>query len=300
MTQSDVLDQKAVAAAKKYMNDIAWPTVILGVAVAISYVVAVTLTLAGVLSLWLSVPLVAVLTYASYTVAHDSIHGSISGNHPSLRWLNRAMGYLAAWVLMIPLTVHRHEHMDHHRHTNDRHKDPDYAVAGMRDSFFGAVKAAAQIVYGQFSHYYRYRWNKAPARQNIVLFVEIVAAAVPRVAVFASGFWLEGLLLFGVAWLIGVMVLLYLFAYIVHRPHDQVGRYIDTSTIVLKGPLGPLLTWLWCYQNYHTIHHLFPRVPFYRYARLYDEIEEILVAKGTPIYRVTARGLRSSPEGLAT
>ena len=195
---------------------------------------------------------------------------------------------------MIPLTAHRHEHMDHHRHTNDPERDPDYPVAGMQDSVFGAAKSAVQIVYGQFSHYYRRRWKQAPARQNVVLCIEVLAAMLPRVAVFASGFWLEGVLLFGLAWLIGVMVLLYLFAYIVHRPHDQVGRYVDTSTIIFPGPLGTVLTWFYLFQNYHTIHHLFPRVPFYRYAKLHDEIEEILIAKGTPIYHVTARGLRPS------
>lgn len=282
------------------MTAFAWPTVILGVVVGLSYIGTVAATLSGVLSLWLAVPVVAVLTYASYTVAHDSVHGSISGSRPSLRWLNKALGYMSAWILMIPLTAHRHEHMAHHRHTNDPENDPDFPVARMQDSLLAAANSAVQIVFGQFNHYFRYRWQQAPARQNVVMCLEVVAALAPRIAILASGFWLEGLLLFGVAWLIGVMVLLYLFAYIVHRPHDQVGRYVDTSTIVLRGPFGPVLTWLWMFQNYHTIHHLFPRVPFYQYARLYDEIEEILVAKGTPIYRVTARGLQSSPEGLVT
>ena len=281
------------------MPGVAWPTVILGVVVALAYLATVGAALAGALSLWFAVPIVAVLTYASYTVAHDSIHGSISGNHRSLRWLNRALGYMMAWIVMIPLTAHRHEHMDHHRHTNDPDKDPDYPVAGMQGSVVGAAKAAVQIVAGQFSHYFRHRWHQAPARQNIVLCIELLAAMLPRVAVFASGYWLEGLLLFGLAWLIGVMVLLYLFAYIVHRPHEQIGRYVDTSTIFLPGSIGTLLTWLWLFQNYHTIHHLFPRVPFYRYAKLYDEIEEILIAKGTPIYHVTARGLQPSSEGVA-
>ena len=89
-----------------------------------------------------------------------------------------------------------------------------------------------------------------------------------------------------------MIVLLYLFAYIVHRPHEQVGRYKDTSTILLPGPLGTLLTWLWMFQNYHSIHHLFPRVPFYQYARLYREIEEIMVAREAPVYRITTRGLK--------
>ncbi len=280
------------------MTQVAWPTVILGLVVGLGYLATVASAIAGVLSLWLAVPFVAVLTYAAYTVAHDAVHGSISGNHRSLRWLNKAFGYLAAWILMIPLTAHRHEHMDHHRYTNDPEKDPDYPVAGMRNSLPGAARAAARIVFGQFEHYFRYRWQRAPARQNVVLCVEVVAAMAPRIAVFASGYWLEGLLLFGLAWLIGVMVLLYLFAYIVHRPHEQMGRYVDTSTIVRPGPLGTVLNWLWLFQNYHTIHHLFPRVPFYRYARLYEEIEDILIAKGTPIYRVTAHGLQASAPGM--
>jgi beta-carotene hydroxylase len=53
------------------------------------------------------------------------------------------------------------------------------------------------------------------------------------------------------------------------------------------------------FQNYHSIHHLFPRVPFYHYARLYQDIEEIMSAKGAPIYRLTARGLKSLSTGLA-
>lgn len=299
MTKSDVLDQKALASARQYMAAVAWPTVILGLIAGLSYVTTVAMALTGALSLWWAVPIVAVVTYASYTVAHDSIHGSISGNRVSMRWINKALGYMAAWVLMIPLTAHRHEHMAHHRHTNDRVDDPDFPVGRMQDSAPAAVRAAMQIIVGQFSHYFKYRWKQASARQNLVMCLEVAAAMVPRLAVLISGYWLEGLVLFVLAWLIGVIVLLYLFAYIVHRPHERVGRYIDTSTILLPGPLGTLLTWLWLFQNYHSIHHLFPRVPFYQYAKLYAEIEAVMVAKGAPIYRVTLRGLEPLSPGLA-
>jgi beta-carotene hydroxylase len=298
MTKSDVLDQTATASARQYMTTVAWPTVILGLVTAVSYVTAVAMALAGVLSLWAAVPIVAIVTYASYTVAHDSIHGSISGNRASMRWINKALGYIAAWILMIPLTAHRHEHMAHHRHTNDPEQDPDFPVARMQDSVPAAAGAAVQIIIGQFSHYFRYRWRQAPMKQNLVLCLEVAAAILPRLAILMSGYWVEGLLLFVLAWLIGVVVLLYLFAYIVHRPHEHAGRYQDTSTILLPGAAGKLLTWLWLFQNYHSIHHLFPRVPFYQYAKLYDEIEEIMVAKGAPVYRVTARGLEPVSEGL--
>ena len=99
MTDSDVLDQKAVASASQYMGWIAWPTVILGLVVTAAYLATVAMALTGALSLWIAVPVVAALTYASYTVAHDSIHGSISGNSKSLRWINKALGYMAALSL---------------------------------------------------------------------------------------------------------------------------------------------------------------------------------------------------------
>jgi len=295
-----LLDQTALASARQYMAAVAWPTVMLGIITGVSYVATIALALTGALSLWLAAPIVAVLTYASYTVAHESIHGSISGNRASLRWINRALGYMAAWILMIPLTAHRQEHMAHHRHTNDPVQDPDFPVGRMQDSVPAAVRAALQIIVGQFSYYFQHRWKQAPMEQNAVMCVEVAAAILPRLAVLISGYWVEGLVLFGLAWLIGVVVLLYLFAYIVHRPHEQVGRYTDTSTILLPGPLGTLVTWLWLFQNYHSIHHLFPRVPFYKYAKLYKEIEEIMTAKGAPTYRVTLRGLVPLPVGLAT
>ena len=58
--------------------------------------------------------------------------------------------------------------------------------------------------------------------------------------------------------------------------------------------LQPLLNWVWVFQNYHSIHHLFPRVPFYQYQRLFRDIEEVMVAKGAPIYRLGTKGLSST------
>jgi len=298
MTRSDVLDQTALACARPYMAKVAWPTVILGLVLWLSYVASIAMALMGVLSLWLAFPIVVAITYASYTVAHDSVHGSISGNNRSLRWLTKALGYMAAWTMMIPLTAHRHEHMAHHRDTNDPEHDPDFPVSRMGDSVAATIHATLQITLGQFSHYFKHRWKTAPAKQNLVLCLEVAAAMIPRLAIVFSGYWLEGLVLFVLAWFIGVVILLYLFAYIVHRPHERTGRYVDTSTILLPGPLGTLLTWLWLFQNYHSIHHLFPRVPFYQYAKLYEEIEEVLVTKGAPVYRVTARGLQPLSEEL--
>jgi beta-carotene hydroxylase len=282
------------------MGEVAWPTIVLGVALGMSYVSTVVLAFAGLLSLWLAVPLVSLLVYLSYTVLHDSVHGSITGSNQSLRWLNRALGYMAAWIVMIPLTAHRYEHMAHHRHANDEVNDPDFHVGQMRNSLPAAIAAALRASVRQFSYYAEHRWAIAPTRQNVILCLEVAAALLPRLGAMAAGYWVEGLALFVVAWLIGAIVLLYLFAYIVHRPQERVGRYLDTSTILLPRALHTPLTWLWMFQNYHSIHHLFPRVPFYKYAELFEDIEELMDAKGAPVYRMTLRGLEPSSARLAT
>jgi beta-carotene hydroxylase len=299
MTRVDTLDQKAVAIARQYMGEVAWLTIVLGLSLALMYVATVTMALIGLVSLWIAVPVVAILTYSSYTILHESVHGSISGNRHSLRWINKALGYVAAWIVMIPLTAHRHEHTAHHRYANDEIRDPDFHIGQMRNSLPAMAQAVVRAIVSQFRYYAENRWTKAPAKEKVHLCLEVAAAIVPRLTVMVAGYWVEGVALFVLGWLIGAIILLYLFAYVVHRPHEQVGRYVDTSTILLPRPLHALITWLWLFQNYHSIHHLFPRVPFYRYAELYGELEDIMLAKGAPICRIAIRGLKASSPTLA-
>jgi beta-carotene hydroxylase len=290
MSTADNLDQQAMEEAKQYMGKVAWPTVILGVAVSASYVSIPLLVATGVMSLLVAAPLMAFLTYAAYTVLHDAVHGSISGSNKSMRWLNEALGYTMGWILMIPLTAHRHEHLAHHRNTNKPDADPDYVVANMSKSPVHAARAAVDILMSQYKYYFTHRWGKGPSRQDVYLLIEVCAALVPRIAFVAAGFWLEGFAMFVLAWLVGIAVLMFLFAYVVHTPHASVGRWVDTSTFVAGGVTGRIITALWGYQNYHSIHHLFPRVPFYTYRNLFGNIENIMIAKGAPIYQLSISG----------
>ncbi len=298
MQQADNMDQLALAAARQHMGQFALPTVVFAIAVIAAYVATVALTLAGMLPLLAAVPVGGVLTYLSYTVLHESAHGNISGSNPSLRRLNDALGYMAGWILMIPLTAHRHEHLAHHRSTNDPEGDPDFVMAKFLDSPSNFFRTAPRVFWKQYGYYRFNRWGRGDRSQDLRLCLEVVTILLPRLAIFAAGFAVEGIALFVVAWLIGVSLVIYLFAYLVHRPHEAVGRYVDTSTILVSGPLGKLVTWLWVYQNYHAIHHLFPRVPFYRYPELFAEIEETMVAKGAPIYRLGPHGLDLTPVSL--
>ncbi len=296
MQTTDTLDQQANKRAQNYMGKLALPTVALALSVFTGYAVTLALTLAGLCPLIVAVPVIAVLTYLTYTVLHESAHGSISGSHKNLRWLNEALGYIAGWIIMIPLTAHRHEHLAHHRHTNEPEADPDFVVSDITRSPFHAVWCATRVYLGQFTYYFKQRWQNAPRKQNIAFCLETALIIIPRVALLASPLWLEAVSIFGLAWLLGLGITVFLFAYLVHRPHENSGRFVDTSTIEASWrPLNKLITLLWVYQNYHSIHHLFPRVPFYQYPSLFSDISPIMQAKGAPIYELGIKGMRRSP-----
>ena len=50
MKDTDQLDQRALAAARHYMGEAAWPTVVLGLMLGVSYLATVSMALIGVLS----------------------------------------------------------------------------------------------------------------------------------------------------------------------------------------------------------------------------------------------------------
>ncbi len=298
MTSTQELDARARKAAQAYQGEFAWFTVALALGVAAAYLGILAAAAMGSISLVAAALLTAPVVYVAYTVLHEAAHGSVSGCRPDLRWLNDAMGYIAAWIMMIPLTAHRHEHLSHHRNTNHPDADPDYAVASISRASWRMFPAVIKILVSQYRYYFTQRWHKAPRSQNLRFCLELVAIIAPRLAFMAMGFWAEGLAVFVVGGLGGMLITMYLFAYIVHQPHRDVGPYVDTAAIEAPPWCNGLVTWLWLFQNYHAVHHLFPRVPFYRYQRLFREIEPVMVARGTPIYDLGLRGLVSRERSL--
>ena len=296
------LNKIASQKAKNYYCGLAWPTMLIGLTSFLAYWALPYLVLLNGFSLWLAIPTMVALTYAAYTVLHESVHGSINGSNTSMKWVNDGLGYLAGTILAIPLTAHRIEHLTHHENTNHAKKDPDGYSANIVCSPLDMMKTAWRGIAIQYELYSQRYWAKATVGKKATFVIEIAFTVLLRVLPFIvlwrtgdpeliAGWW-RGLMLFVVAGLLGIIVLVYFFAYIVHRPHAVMGRYVDTSTIVIPRPFSTVATVLWGYQNYHSIHHLFPRVPFYRYRRLFHDIAETMDAMKAPVYRLTWRGLQ--------
>lgn len=274
--------------AREYMGKNAWPTVLTAVAAFAVYLCVFVAALLGHLPLWAGFLLLSYLVYVIYTPLHESVHHNIFGPDSKLSWLNTLIGYAAASILGVSYAAHRAAHMAHHRATNVQGKDPDLAYGD--DSLTALVLGGPKIIVSEYRTYFENVFPSAPFAAKAGVLAEIAVAIGWRAALIAAGFPLEVLVLAVLANWAGLSLLGMLFAWIVHRPFDQTARYRNTATILLPKWIHQPATVLWLWQNYHSIHHLFPRVPFYDYARVFDQIEQGMIERGAPIVAPGRRG----------
>lgn len=283
-----VLNKQAIAAAKRYMGHVSWPTVLLVVAVIVGFVLNLALFALGVISAWVALPVLGALTYMSYTPLHEAVHGNIHGGQEQLKWLNDLCGYLVAPMIAIPYASHRVEHFTHHRYTNQPDKDPDYMVSGMGKGLIPAVVTVIRFLWVQNSFFAKQHWGTASLKGRVIYCLEVLVSLGWRVAfvVVVDQPGTFSVILLG--YLLGGFFTAYWFAYRPHIPYQDAKRYRNTNSLIMPTWMKPL-EWFWLGQNLHSIHHLFPRVPFYRYHALHRDIEPILRAHGTPIVGIFSR-----------
>ncbi|WP_411387243.1 fatty acid desaturase family protein [Pseudomonas sp. MPB03] len=284
----DALNKKAVATAREYTTELAWPTMALVLLVWASLIGDFYLFATGQLSLPTATLVYAVVTYMSYTPLHEAVHGNIHGAHHRLQWLNDLCGYLVAPLMMVPFSTHKVEHFTHHRFTNQPDKDPDYVVNGMSGGFLAFLACGFRFLWVQNTFLFRDYWPTAPRRVKATYIAEVLFAIGWRAALIAlierEHTWV--LLVFG--YLAGGYFVAYWFAYRPHVPYQESTRYRNTNSLIMPGWIKPL-EWFWLGQNLHSVHHLFPRVPFYRYHALHRRIEPIMRAHGTPMIGAFSR-----------
>ncbi len=292
--QSDLkaLTQEATLEARKHMGQVAWITVALVVFVIVSYVANLVLFVNGLIPAWVATLIVAALTYMSYTPLHEAVHGNINGRHENYRWLNDLCGYLVAPLIAVPYASHRYEHLTHHKYTNQEDKDPDFVVSGMSKGIISSIVTVFKFLWAQNSFFAKHHWETASFKERFIYCFELAISIGWRVA-FLSFFAQSGqtvVILLG--YILGGYFTAYWFAYRPHLPYETPKRYLNTNSLIMPKWMKPL-EWFWLGQNLHSIHHLYPKVPFYRYHALHSAIEPSLRANGTPIICIFTR--RSIP-----
>lgn len=231
----------------------------------------------GRLPPWATVLINSLGLYCGFTVLHDGVHGVAHPNRRAGAALARVWGFL----LTFTFPFFRSIHLEHHAHTNDRRRDPDVITARLPAAVVPVV--GGFVVFANYHwHYFRRRlWRR---RREMV---EVVACDAfylgVLVASFAGG-WTRDLMILWVGPLILTLLFLVLtFDFLPHRPHDTTDRRFNARAYG-----GPLVAALFWGQNYHLIHHLWPRIPWFRYRRVFCAMEEHLRSEGCRVgWKVT-------------
>jgi fatty acid desaturase len=258
--------------AMRGMRTVEWPTLLL---LAGCYGLwAAGVFLLPEVSLWIAVPVVAWAVAQHSSLCHEAIHGHPFRN-PSL---NAALVF-PALALVIPYGRFRDSHLAHHHDANltDPYDDPESNYLATRD------------------------WNALPGWLRTVLRINnTLAGRLLLGPVVATATWLkddlramrEGerkvirawlwhlpavalvVLLVGLSpmpwWAYGLsaylaLSLLKIRTFLEHQAHERArGR---TAIVEDRGPLALLFL----HNNLHVVHHMHPRVPWYRLPRLYWE-----------------------------
>lgn len=276
-------EQDAQQIVIRHIGGVAWPTLLLLATCAAVYVACIAYLLAEPTFSWWALAGVSFCTYAVYTPLHDAVHGAVTGMSLEHRWVNEWVGYVAGHFLGISFAAHRRSHLKHHRATNDPLEDPDMVLSAgtARELAIVWLKGVPKewLFASSFAHF-------TEAEKVTVRRERFAIVATRLVVLFACADLGVTLLTLIMGQMIGNAVLVTLFAWSVHHPHTERERMKTTTVYQARTGLDTAMTVIWGYQNYHAIHHLYPKVPFFRYRRLYGELEPYLLASGVPVKRL--------------
>lgn len=274
--------------ARELEPRVAWPTIALALILVPVHLVMLGFGLLGSLSpWWMTLPL-GVSAYFHYTPAHEAIHRNIVREKNFDRF-NRLIGWWSALLTGMTWPLLLRTHLAHHFDTNGA-RDPDGFVQGSLarlialaalSVFTNLVPVAVwRLIYGERTPNLGYldAWRVMPAaewrqhqRVHLLLCALVWSAVLlgHAEAVFA---------LYVVPATIGRLLMGIFLSWLPHRPFIAGDRY--TQATLHRGRLLALAS---AGHSMHLVHHLWPRVPFYRYHALYRRVAPILHDRGAII-----------------
>lgn len=264
---------------------VAWPTVLLGIVLPALFALVCYLGVQGAVSLWGCLGINSIILYACLTPLHEASHGNIAGKDRRWTWLNHLIGFVNGLVLMHDYRAFRYLHRIHHRETNDDALDPDRWVKVQHP--LNVLFRCFTIVPFYFYYFFRTVVFKPSGPGNVGLAVYVLGmyAAIVCFTVWSGrqGYWAEVAMLWLLPHWIGSAIIIYLFAFVPHRPHTSKERYLNSRIHSISGLWGWVANAVYIMQNYHLVHHLYPRIPFYNYRPAYQALAGDLRREGARI-----------------
>ena len=261
------LEREAAQISKRHSGMIAFPTIGLALLIFCLYIFVLFMFASGYLGPLISTLLLGILTFASYTPLHEAVHGNVGGINTKYKWLDYVVGLLMSPLISIPFNSHKKEHLAHHAHTNSD-EDPDVHLQNMFESVKDCYRETLRAIKTQNTF----------VMDNFTRTEIAVTIGWRLLFVLSTGVGSVPVLFFG--WFSGAFLTTFLFSYLPHQPFKDAARWKNTNIQLFS------VRWfenLMFQQNLHAVHHLFPRVPFYNYRKVFHKLEPTMRKKETPI-----------------
>ncbi|OUW88155.1 MAG: hypothetical protein CBD86_03925 [Gammaproteobacteria bacterium TMED226] len=279
--------QSLLNTVKSNISGVAWPTIITFFVAAAVIITLQVLYAKEQIHLLPHLIITSYFMYVMYTPLHEASHQNISGANQKYRFLNPLFGFLSALFYLHSYTQHTWSHLEHHKHANDKDLDPDYIIKG--SNWLSIMARGFFILLIKDYFYIKNEKLKNDKIAKIKMKIGTIESLIPVILliIFTNVFsvpWYHFILSYVIPLLFAVMLLGIFFDYLVHMPHQSSEKFGDTNVIRTKKWLDYPMTWIWSYQNYHGMHHLFPRLPFYKYKKVFMDKEDELIRLGLPIF----------------
>lgn len=262
-----------------------WPTLFAFLGVLAGIALIGGLAIGGHVTWLVAVPIDGILIYFIFTPLHEATHGNIAGRDRRFAWLEELVGHVSGFVLLAPFPGFRVLHLHHHANTNDPVEDPDYWVNS--PTWIGQVIKSLVIQPVYILHLWKIARDPRTKRAFLWEMIYFGSYVLIVAAAFRLGFGKELTLAWILPAYIGVVMCPVMFDWPVHHPHTERGRYTDSAILLFPRPLRTLMDVVFCGHTYHLMHHLYPRVPFYRYGAAWNLLKDELLTLGPKVRKFT-------------
>lgn len=223
---------------------------------------------------WLTGLVLGVLLNFLYAAQHELSHATVF----KTRKLNEVFGRIIGFVQIFPRDFDQIMHFAHHQYTQDWERDGELVrepytlrtyllwmsgITYWRNRFFGVVRRARGIVIEPFIRVEEESRVIRESRLHVLGYVVIALLSVMFTSWAALTFWLLPMLL--------------------TKPIHQLQNTIEHLGLSHENDImentrstraNALQRWLCWQMPYHTAHHTFPAVPFWKLRELNEKIED--------------------------
>lgn len=226
---------------------------------------------------WWAVPLFllqGMLLGHLYAALHECDHNTAFRSRRLNIWLGRLFGF----VILFPSDAHKGLHFTHHRHTQDFERDTEllprkpFANAWQFLWMFSALTYYYHHIVSIIGYAFRHIPEKAfTESQRATLVTSSRIHLIGYTAIAASALALESWWPL-TYWIAPMAAAKWTYYFQGLAEHTGLTQHQNTLENTRSFRTNAFMRWLHWNMTYHTVHHTYPSVPFFRLAELHREV----------------------------